>query len=81
MKRFLRPLWVFVSGQVIMLALFLFFPQIATSLTGLAAVEGAGAALWGWIWLIPAARILIVIIVEGLTLYAVALSWPSMEGG
>ena len=77
--KFTRPLFCFVSGQIIMLALFLFFPQIAVALAGLAAVPGAAEALWGWTWLIPAGRILIVIIVELVTCYITARSFMDIQ--
>ena len=79
MSKYLKPLGVFVSGQIIMLVLFLFMPNIATALVNLAAVPGASLQLWGWDWLIPAGRIIIVVVVELVTCWVTALSFMDIQ--
>ncbi len=79
MRRYLQPLFCFISGQIIMLVLFLFFPYIGTALATLSEVPGAALQLWGWDWLIPAGRIIIVVVVELVTCYVTARSFMDIR--
>ena len=80
MKEFFRPLFIFVSGNLVVLFLFLFFSAFGDAQTALEA-DTVGWAGWGWTWIVSSTRWLIFIIAEGLILFAVAKSFLGLKKG
>ena len=70
MKKYLLPLWTFLLTQVFILMLYLFFPTIAVKLAALWSATST-APFWGWEWAVTSVRILIVVVAELASLYAV----------
>lgn len=77
-SKYLKPLWVFAGGHILILVLYLFFPTIATYLAALLAVPGT-EVFWGWTWAVSSARLLIVIVAELVTLYCTARSFMDIK--
>lgn len=73
MREFFQPLIIFVVGNVAVLFLFLFFPNIGDMETQLVS-DTAGWSGWGWSWVSTSARFLVFAIAEGVILFAVAKS-------
>lgn len=73
MGRFLKPLFVFASGQILLLFAVIFFPAVGTAATNLQSSTAAwGAIGWGWTWVVSSAKWLVYIFMELLILYATA---------
>lgn len=71
MKEYLRPLGIFIGGNLLLLILWLFLPTIGNSATQLAADTAEHAStFWGWAWVVSSIKILIVIIGELGVLFA-----------
>ena len=75
MRDYFQPLIIFVVGNLGLLFLFLFFPAIETVQTTLEAeTAGAASSFWGWSWVVTSIRFIVVLIFEGVILFAVAKS-------
>lgn len=71
MKEFFAPLWIFIGGNFILLLFFLFFPAIGSVQTQLESDIAADAAnYWGLSAAITSTRLIIVVLFEGLILFA-----------
>ncbi len=73
MRHYLAALGVFVSGQFILLIVFLFFPALNTAGTQLA-TDTAGIApfFWGWTWVVGSVRMWVWLAIEATILFATA---------
>ena len=71
MKRILSPLWIFITGQVILLLVLLLMPAIGDAGAQLEADTAAAAsAFWGWSWASGSVKLLVFLVFEGLILFA-----------
>jgi len=76
MKAYFQPLFIFVGGNIFLLFLFLFFPAFASVQTGLEAdIVAEAPNFWGLSWVITSMRVMIILVVEGTILFAVAKSF------
>lgn len=79
MRKYLAPLGVFISGNVVMLILLIYFPAIDTAGNRLAADTANASAsvggFWGWSWVVGSVRLWVFLVVEGLILYGSALAF------
>ena len=73
MREFFQPLIIFVVGNVAVLFLFLFYPEIGDLETQLVS-DTAGWSGWGWSWVSSGVRFLVFAIAEGVILFAVGKS-------
>ena len=75
MTEYFRPLWIFISGNIALLLVYLFFPAIGV-VQGTLETDIAGSVgnFWGLSWVITSTRVIIVVIFEAVILYAVARS-------
>lgn len=65
MLKYLKPLGVFLGGQVFILFLWLLFPAIGSATSALATSTSAHAAtFWGWSWVVSSTRLIIYIMAE-----------------
>lgn len=76
MSTFIRPLLVFLGGNIALLFVILFFPAIGTATTQLAA-DTAGWTGWGWSWVVSSAKLFVFVIMELLILYGTARAFLS----
>jgi len=80
MIEYLRPLWIFVFGNVALLLVILFFPAIGVVQ---ATLEGEISTIetnfWGLSWVITSTRLIIVLVFEAVILYAVAKSFLGLK--
>ena len=65
MKKYMFPLWVFVSGQIVLLIVLLFLPAVGAAGDNLAAETAHWATIgWGWGWISNSTRLIVFIMLE-----------------
>ena len=73
MKKYFKPFWIFVGGNVVLLLLFLFLPAIGTSGEQLAAETASYADnFWGWSWIVGNVKFWVFGIFEMVVLFLTA---------
>lgn len=78
MSKYLRPLWIFIGGNFLLLILWLFLPAIGIAGDTLAAATTDKAStFWGWSWVSNSVKLLVVIPGELLVLYMAARAFLS----
>ena len=78
MSQYLKPLGVFVGGNLLLLILWLFLPSIGgAGDTLVAATAEHASTFWGWTWVASSLKILVVIFGELVVLYGTARSFLS----
>ncbi len=81
MMKYLRPLGVFLGGQLFLLIVFLFLPAIGTAGTGLAAATAEyDTVFWGWTWAVGAVKLWVVLFLELIVLYVTARTFLATKG-
>ena len=71
MSKYLAPLGVFIGGNLLLLIVWLFLPNIGESGTELAEHVGQyGGLFWGMSWAAGAVKLFVVVLGEGLVLFA-----------
>lgn len=82
MINYIRPLVIFVLGNLLLLIVALFMPGIDTATAALASETAElNAWAWGWNWLMSqgVVRLLIYLIFEGLILFATAKAFLAQK--
>jgi len=70
MFQYLKPLLVFIGGNLLLLVLWLFLPSIGDAGTALSAATAAHAStFWGWGWVSSSIKIIVVVLGELVVLY------------
>lgn len=78
MKKYMLPLFVFVTGHVLLLVAFLFLSTIGTSVeTGVAGAADYSGVFWGWAMFSNSSvvKFLVLIIWEMFVLYGTAMAF------
>jgi len=71
MSEYLKPLWVFLGGNALLLVLWLFLPAIGDAGTALSAATAAHAdTFWGWTWVVGSVKLFVVVLGELVVLFA-----------
>lgn len=78
-RNYLRPLWIFVAGNIFVLFLYLFFPTIADKAADLLGATPDMATWWGWTWVVGSIRLIIVAVAEIIILYGTARSFMDIR--
>lgn len=78
MLSYLRPLGIFIGGNLLLLIMWLFLPAIGNAGTQLAASTAEHAStFWGWSWVVSSIKILVVVFGELLILFFTARDFLS----
>jgi len=80
MKKYLAPLWVFITLNVLLLVAFLFMPAIGTAGEELAeATAETGAFAWGWTWVVGSVKLIVFLVFELLILFITAKAFLAVR--
>ena len=82
MKRYFEPLIIFVTGNIGLLILMLFFPSLGSASDKLATDSAPIAStFWGWTWVVVSVRLLVFLFAEGLILWGVGKAFLAQKQG
>ena len=78
MGKYIRPLTIFVGGQIVMLLVLLFLPAIGVAGDDLAAETAHWATIgWGWEWVSNSTRLIVFVTLELTILFLTAKAFLS----
>lgn len=74
MRKYMVPLWVFVSGQILLLVVALLMPSVDSAATTLAsdtaAVDAFAGTWWTWLMSAGVVRLLVYLFIEAAIFWA-----------
>lgn len=80
MIKYFKPLGVFISGNILMLFLFLFFSAFGTAATQLQSdTAGIASTFWAWDWAVTNIRLWVYISVELTILFFTAKAFLAVK--